>query len=326
MQAHSNGVITNNPNQTSPQPFPLPYIVIAPLWADYESTGNISYRIVPETEQSSVGYIQHLLRATGQNLIDPTTVVVVTWDDMRCVNNGSVQVKSMLCGNGCWMLSESLFSLLQEYTFQCVIAGNDQLAVAVFLFTDANERFNPLSTSPIYPMRSPDVNNTCTNVVVGYSFSNSSYESVNTTGVNNFGDDVESIANGSNVNISGVWIYPIPLRLPRECVCVCVCVCVVCVCDICHSIAVVTQTPPTRRPPHVNLPNWAVSVWSIGEAIVSYLGGVGTVVLVACCVNRCKRRKEEKEKEKERDVEKAIDNGMLTKDLELLPGKLEAFY
>ena len=82
----------------------------------------------------------------------------------------------------------------------------------------------------------------------------------------------------------------------------------------------------TRRPPHVSLPNWAVSMWSIGEAIVSYLGGVLTVVLVVYCVNRCKRRRKEEKKKKERDVEKAVDNGMLTKDLELLPGKLKAFY
>ena len=203
---------------------------------------------------------------------------------------------------------------LQEYTFQCVIAYNTDEVVAVFLYVDADDRINTF----LNPLMS-QTRDSCTNVTSGYN-ADGNYQSANTTEFEDSDDIIQSIASSTNVNISGLSIFVIPL-------CQFACDLCVCVCHVFHSFAVIptppstVSTPTTRRlDVRLQLPNWAVSVWSIGEAIVSYLSGIGTVVLVTCCVNRCKRRR----KEKERDVEKNVDNGgLLTKDIELVPGKLE---
>lgn len=82
-----------------------------------------------------------------------------------------------------------------------------------------------------------------------------------------------------------------------------------------------TDTPPTPDIPDVevrlDIPNWALSVWNVGQTIVSYLAGVGSASLGVVCLNKYKQKREERKKRKKLDAEKG---NPIDEDIEMTKG------
>ena len=67
------------------------------------------------------------------------------------------------------------------------------------------------------------------------------------------------------------------------------------------SFVALPTTPPTRTPPtprNINIPEWALSLWNVGQTIVSFLAGTGIGVLGVCCCNKCKQRRKDRKRHK----------------------------
>ena len=160
-----------------------------------------------------------------------------------------------------------------------MIARNDKAAVVLFFF----------SVSAMDILETNNETESCINPVVGYNIADENFTAVNT---------LQDVTEKSDVNVSGLWIFPFPL--PRKNTLI------NSILKYFFLVAIPSiRTPATRKPNinQLNLPTWALSLWNIGQSIITYTAGVGTVVLATCCLNIYKHRKKESSKPNEADVD-----------------------
>ncbi|XP_053315113.1 nidogen-1 isoform X2 [Spea bombifrons] len=189
----TNGIIaTNEPTNEDEylETFPPNFGVIAPFYSDLDTTesGNIFYQ--ESSSQETLDLVaNHIYRAFPESSFNPTSAVIVTWDD----------VAPYFTQRG---------DSIPEYkrnTFQAALASDDSKSYAIFLYPEDGLTFYGTQSKKTYDEE--------ISARVGFSKGTQKFLFWTKTGPHNeFANDkqsVESLPWNSNSGMQGVWVYEI---------------------------------------------------------------------------------------------------------------------